>query len=100
MTTIEYLYQNENCVVTGIQFTISDLVYLKENKLQKLTINYEKPTAEEMTEVEVISRLIELYKLASATNVKSGILKESQNLTNLAPLVEEAMSRVPAKTFG
>ncbi len=73
MTTIEYLYQNENCVVTGIHFTINDLVYLKKNKLEELTINYNKPTKEEMTEDEVILRLIDLYKLAKATNVTSGI---------------------------
>ncbi len=36
----------------------------------------------------------------TSTNDNSGILKQSQNLTNLAPLIEASISRQPASTFG
>ena len=73
MTTIEYLFENSNCIATGVQFTINDLVFLKEHNLNKIAINEEKLTREKLTEKQIVSRLIELYKLAKVANVTSGI---------------------------
>ena len=82
LSTIEYLYQNGNCVISGINFTKNDLVFLGENKLEELIINEGGSTEERMNVEQVIARLVDLFKLACATNAKSGVFNHEEYIEN------------------
>lgn len=90
MNTIEYLHKNGNDVVSGIHFTVNDLVFLKREQFDEIIINENKPTKEILNLEQIIERLEDLYKLAVATRAKSGVYNHEEYIENL----EDVYSRL------
>lgn len=63
MSTIDYLYANTLSITTAIWFTSNDLDYLKRTGVSFIIINGNKPTKEELDEVDILCRLDDLRKL-------------------------------------
>lgn len=92
LSTIDYLHQNKNCLVLGMQYTINDLRFMKENGFDEIIINENKDTKEILTTEDVIERIEDLYKLVQVARVDSGIYNNHEAyMENLTYVLNKVM---------
>ena len=70
-STADYLYINDFSIGIGIDFTINDLIFCRDNKHKIITLNAYKKSREDIKVEDLTLRLTELLRLDKALNKNS-----------------------------